>query len=232
MSSLADLHYWIFDLDDTLFPERQFVLGGFRAVAERVRIEHGVEIAGVLERNFERGIRRDAFRVALESVGIQIPEAYARELVATYREHSPVLEPFGDAPPLIEALTASGGKPVGIVTDGWAAVQRRKLAALPLCTAARCIVVTDELGGHASWKPNPAGLIVCLEGLGCPDPTTAVYVADNPAKDFLAARRAGMRSIRIARPGTEHGDASVPDVQKSPDLTFPSLAALHAALAS
>jgi FMN phosphatase YigB (HAD superfamily) len=28
-----------------------------------------------------------------------------------------------------------------------------------------------------------------------------VYVSDNPAKDFLGARRAGMRSIRVRRAG-------------------------------
>jgi putative hydrolase of the HAD superfamily len=222
--------FWVFDLDDTLFPEKLFVMGGFRAVAERVVREHGVDISTVLARNFERGLRHDAFRVAVEGFGIAVDEPYAKELVTTYREHRPKLVPFDDAPPLIEALSSQAGCPIGIVTDGLADVQRRKLAALPLCEAARSVVVTDELGGRSAWKPNPVGLTTCLQQLLCTDPSLAVYVADNPEKDFLAAHRAGMHAIRIARPGTEHGAAEVDDIAKAPDLTFSSLTGLLTAL--
>ncbi|MGH9524884.1 MAG: hypothetical protein ACRD3E_20355, partial [Terriglobales bacterium] len=78
---LGTLRFWVFDLDDTLFPEKLFVMGGFRAVAERVIKEHGVDISAVLARNFERGLRHDAFRAAVEGFGIAVDEPYAKELV-------------------------------------------------------------------------------------------------------------------------------------------------------
>jgi putative hydrolase of the HAD superfamily len=109
-----------------------------------------------------------------------------------------------------------------LVSDGHAGVQRRKLAALEVAHHFGAIVLSDELGRHA-WKPSPEPLLTVLERLGRIEAEDSVYVADNPEKDFLAARRAGLASIRVRRPGGEYSGLEPITPEHEPDLTVPSL---------
>ena len=64
--------------------------------------------------------------------------------------------------------------------------------------------VATWIAGRSAWKPDPKPFRIVLERLGCVSPSQAVYVADNPDKDFLGARRAGMDSIRVLRASGLH----------------------------
>src|SRR5206468_7825697 len=120
------------------------------------------------------------------------------DLVAVYRRHVPDIVPDSAAAPLLRRLREEGST-VGLLSDGDPEVQGRKLDALGLRDAFDAVVVTGELGDGAG-KPSPRGYEEVLRRLGGVSPDEAVYVSDNPAKDFLAARRAGMRSLRVRRP--------------------------------
>jgi putative hydrolase of the HAD superfamily len=189
----------VFDLDDTLYPEEAYVRSGFRAVAEEAARLYGVaadEANAELVRLFEDGVRGDTFDRWLRARGIHEDAA---GLVAAYRSHSPVIEPFPEAAPLLSRLREHGYA-VGMLSDGEPAIQYGKLDALGLREAFDATLVSGELGRDA-WKPSPRGLTTLLERMGGIDPAEAVYVSDNPAKDFKAAREAGMRSIRVRRDG-------------------------------
>jgi putative hydrolase of the HAD superfamily len=85
------------------------------------------------------------------------------------------------------------------VTDGWLAVQRRKVEALGVEPLLDALVISDELG-RDFWKPHPKPFLNCCARLGV-EPSEAVFVGDNPERDMVGARRAGLASIRIRRPG-------------------------------
>ena len=64
----------VFDLDDTLYPERAYVLSGFRAVAAWAAGELGLPVTqgfAELRRLFDDGVRGDTFNRWLESHGFQ-----------------------------------------------------------------------------------------------------------------------------------------------------------------
>jgi len=91
------------------------------------------------------------------------------------------------------------------------------------------VVVTGELGPDA-WKPSPRGYAEVLRRLGDVSPADAVYVSDNPAKDFLGARRAGLRSVRVRRPGGIYTELEPETPDHAPDVEVAGLEEVPAAL--
>lgn len=179
----------LFDMDDTLFPEIDFVESGYRTVAsifgDRFRIPPD-ELFNRMRGVFRDGDRGSVFDEALGMFGPDVVEDAVRQ----YRAHSPDIRLTAEARDAFFLLKL----PVAVVTDGWAEVQRNKAKALGLLDRMP-VVLTDLLGGRSGWKPSPAGLVRACELLGV-KPESCVYVGDNPHKDFVAARAAGMRSVR------------------------------------
>jgi putative hydrolase of the HAD superfamily len=220
----------VLDLDDTLYPEAAYVRSGFRAVAARAQETLGVPAAegeAELVVLFEEGVRGDTFDRWLAARGLG-GDAAADDLVAAYRAHAPEIAPFPEAGALLRRLRADGSA-VGLLSDGDPAVQGRKLDALGLRDAFDAIVVTGELGPDAG-KPSPLGFEAVLRGLGDAPPGEAVYVSDNPAKDFVGARRAGMRSIRVRRPGGIYADLEPETPEHAPDAEVSGLDEVPSAL--
>jgi putative hydrolase of the HAD superfamily len=220
----------VFDLDDTLYPERQYVLGGFRAVAAWAERHLGIPSAqgyAELASLFEGGVRGDTFDRWLAARALS-PEPLAARLVEVYRDHEPALECF---PGVVEVLGSLRERyRVGLLSDGHLGVQRRKLAALRLAGYFDAIVFSDEWG-RSAWKPSPRPFEIVLQRLGVEGPR-GIYVADNPAKDFLGARRCGMGTIRVRRAGGEYASLDAPSLEHAPDRTIADLSMLEAAVAS
>jgi putative hydrolase of the HAD superfamily len=116
----------VFDLDDTLYPEREFVLSGFRAAAELFEIRHGFgglfEAAGEL---FEKGCRGTIFNDALRFLGIEPVPRLVEALVEQYRAHRPKICLYPDGDWALTALRSTCQ--LAILSDGYLEVQERKL---------------------------------------------------------------------------------------------------------
>lgn len=199
----------IFDLDDTLYPEIQFVRGGFRAVAEEVACLTGLNAHKVYELMMQESAR-DRNRVMnriIRRLGIE--ELVAVEhLVEIYRCHRPALRLFADAERVLPALRSSGYR-LGLITDGYLDVQKNKVRALKLEGLLEVIVFTGALG-REYWKPHDRAFRMALAALACP-PNEAMYVGDNASKDFAAPNRLGMISVQVNRPGGFYpGGADLP----------------------
>jgi len=218
----------VFDLDDTLYPERDYVLSGYAVVAASCgRLGLDPERCMRSLRAIYNGpFRNRAFDRLLEITHHDTP-GMVEEMVSVYREHTPDIRPYPGVPRLLERL--GGRLKLGLVSDGRLDTQRKKLAALGLAERFGAVVFSDALG-RENWKPSPRPLLEAARLLGV-DPARCVYVADNPQKDFLAARRAGMAGWRV-RP--EHGvyaklEPETPD--HAPHRELPGLAALEELLA-
>ena len=196
----------IFDLDDTLYPEVEFVYSGYRAVSEKVREQLGFEICGELMTLFETGQRGDLFTPVLRTHLGAVEEEYVRALVSVYRQHRPAIAPFPEARGVLDLLR--GRYRMAIISDGYLDVQKRKLEALEIDRYFDPVVFSDEWG-RDFWKPHSRPYEECMRRLSLA-PSTIVYVGDNPTKDFVTARRLMMRTIRVRRPGTLHYDVRLP----------------------
>lgn len=187
-----------FDLDDTLYPHEQYVLGAYADVAEAARAAWGVPGGEFLARIAADWRRRTSrctsiFKDALAAWGVADPGAEAR-LVGVYREHRPALAPHPGVEEGLGALRGAGLR-LGLLSDGQPGVQRRKLAALGLEDSFDAVVVTGDLG-RDFYKPAPEGYAALARALGLA-PERVVYVGDNPRTDFPGARALGMGTLRV-----------------------------------
>ena len=213
----------VFDLDDTLYPECEFVMSGFRAVAAWGDRKLGVDAEkgfSQLRMFFEQGVRGNTFDLWLKQNGFGArAKDIVPRLVEVYRQHRPRIEPFPEVHRVLAHLR--GTCSLGLVSDGYLEVQERKLQVLGLAHFFDAVVFSDRLGPEA-WKPSarPFEEVLALLGVG---PQEAVYVGDNPAKDFLGPRRIGMGTVWVRRAGGEYAGLWPPSDVHAPDYVIGSL---------
>lgn len=181
----------VFDLDDTLYPERDFVRSGFEAAGSWFARERGVRgLAEAAWGAFERGVRGRTFDVALAELGVESEPGLPEDLVAVYRGHEPQIRLAPDAADCLASLDG----PPALVSDGPWQTQTAKLRALGLDDCFDPAVLTARLG-----LSKPDRRVFELIAARRPD-AEHVYVADNPTKDFAGPRELGWLTIRIRRP--------------------------------
>lgn len=178
----------IFDLDDTLYSEKEYVQSGYRAVAKYMPQIEAME--SKLWQAFQDG--KAAIDTVLEEEGIYTPEM-AAECLEVYRFHEPIIHLYGGVVELFAELRRRGIR-IGILTDGRPEGQRNKIKALGLDKLVDEIVVTDEIGGTIFRKPCDIPFRIMQRKIGVPF-EAMVYVGDNPQKDFIAPHRLGMKSL-------------------------------------
>lgn len=192
----------IFDLDDTLYYERDYVFEGFKNVALYLEKKYSLKFEEIYEKIknifYEEG-RGQIFNLLCEN--LEINENIDR-LVEVYRSTEPrEIKLYDDAIYFINYLKEKDYK-LGIITDGLASVQRKKLKSLGLYKLIDKIIVTDELG-REFWKPSTKSYKDILEEFNIAG-DEAIYIGDNPSKDFIGARKLGIRTIRIIREQGDH----------------------------
>jgi FMN phosphatase YigB (HAD superfamily) len=185
------------DLDDTLFPQQQWLAGAWVAVSDRADVLglDGAALHGQLMHIAAQGSDRGGIiDRALVAIGAH-PEPYVDALVSAFSGHAPErLTPYAGALRALERLHAS--VPVVLVTDGNPVIQRAKIAALGLGALLDHVVVSDDLGGRAVRKPHPAAFRRALALLDLPA-SDVVHVGDRSAKDVAGACGVGMRCLRV-----------------------------------
>ncbi len=199
-SSRAEPGVLVFDLDDTLYLERDFAFSGFAAVEAHLRGLHGdAVVPGTCRTLFEQGVRGTIFNRALEQFGLIGDAATITALVEVFRGHSPQIVPCPDT----VRFLAADSRRRAIITDGRFAMQRAKIAALGIADQFGLIVPTGELP-QGMAKPHPRAFELVMAWSGEAGAAHA-YIADNPAKDFIAPRALGWRTVQIDRTGRVHG---------------------------
>ncbi|MGS4991854.1 HAD family hydrolase [Roseibium sp. RP-7] len=188
----------VFDLDDTLYLEREFAFSGYRFLDGWVKEREGLEGFGnACKVLFEEGERRQIFNRALERLGHCGDSHLIADLVAAYRGHPPQISLAPDAARFLERHRG----PFGLITDGPAETQNAKIVALGLDRWIENIRKTGDWP-QGYGKPHPRAYEE-MEGLAADD-GPMVYVADNPAKDFLTPKARGWITVQIRRAGAVH----------------------------
>lgn len=180
----------IFDLDDTLYSEKDYIRSGFRAVADYLG---NPDYAQKLWDFFEANI--PAIDALLKEIG---QENEREETLSVYRRHKPRIQLYEGVRELLSSFRRQGLK-IGIITDGRPEGQRNKLEALGLSLLVDDIIITDELGGEQFRKPCDIAFRILQTRWRLPA-EAIVYVGDNPAKDFQAPRQLSMKSVYFKNP--------------------------------
>lgn len=195
----------VFDLDDTLYSERDFAISGFKA-CERW-LEHTFGVGGVvaeMTRLLDDGHMRQLFVDVLKDRVPDATDAHLEAFIDVYRLHEPDIALYPDAAWALDHFGRDG--PLGLITDGQHVVQSSKVRALDIEHHFEHIVYTGALGGRAFAKPHPLSYEQMEAAIGVPG-RRFVYVGDNPAKDFVTPNARGWISVQVHRPMRIHARA-------------------------
>lgn len=192
----------VFDLDDTLYLERDYVLSGLKAVGDWAIANlalHGLGTA-MIDR-FEVGYRTRLFDEALIELGFHPSERLITRMLAVYRQHRPDIRLADDAAAFLARRHPRTA--FAVITDGFLDAQKRKIRALNLYRRGIHLGICTDRWGREGWKPNQRAFrhIESIFGLSGMKYT---YVADNPTKDFHAPISLQWDTVRIARPQRMH----------------------------
>lgn len=191
----------VFDLDDTLYLERDFVRSGLRAAG--AWLEDTAGLPGLEERClalFESGHRTRIFDMALEGLEVNNADVIVPQLVEIYRGHRPEIKLTEDADRYLGRQ--NDGERYALITDGIAETQAAKVRSLGLYARLGHVICTGAWG-PGFGKPHPRAF-EAVEAWSGKSGCDLVYVADNPTKDFITPRARGWRTVQILRPERVH----------------------------
>ncbi|MFA6132872.1 MAG: HAD family hydrolase [Phycisphaerae bacterium] len=227
MPSDRRLQVVVFDLDDTIYPEAQYVRSGYAAVARflRERLGRAERFEEYLWDRFQAGTSRNALDTLNEQFHLGLDKAGIDELVTVYRNHRPTIAAFPGMVDLLELLR--GRYRLAMLSDGFLPAQEYKIHALAIEPFFEYVLLTEKLG-RDFWKPSPVPFRKLSEDMGV-QADACLYVADNPTKDFLAPNQLGWRTLQALQPGQIHADLPAPPGGR-PQCVVKSLDELAAAL--
>ncbi|WP_379965011.1 HAD family hydrolase [Epilithonimonas sp. UC225_85] len=173
--------YIVFDLDDTLYYEFDFLKSAYK------------EIAGYLSKDNSDELHQqmlDLYAKKADVFGILSSEySCSKELLLKmYREHFPDINLREGVTEILETLKNDNIR-MGLLTDGRSLTQRNKIQALGIEKYFDKIIISEEFG---SEKPDEKNYTVFLES-----GFDYFYVADNPKKDFVTPNALGWQTIMI-----------------------------------
>lgn len=198
-----------FDLDDTIYKERDFVLSGYRAVArELAEAESAFCFDEMLHLMVNAPINPfDSLSEYLLNRSIQHSVSHNFDIawmVAAYRNHFPDIS-ANESIAVIENLIKEGYR-IAIITDGRSSTQTNKIKALGLdrIIPSENISISETIGGE-KYTPLPFERMMKLNA----DIERFIYVGDNPMKDFVWPNRLGWTTIQLIDDGRNVHSQSV-----------------------
>lgn len=173
----------VFDLDDTLYNELDYLKSAYKELAERLEPDSSSQLFSEFFSRYRN--KQNVFEHISEKYGLPIAE-----LIGEYRNHIPNITPFNGVIELLKAIKSKGGK-LGIITDGRSNTQRNKIKALKIDSLIDYVVVSGEIG---SEKPSEENYRLIERELDC---TVNYYIGDNIKKDFVTPNRIGWKTIGL-----------------------------------
>ncbi len=203
----------VFDLDDTLYDEKQFVYSGFLEVANWIS-EMSKTSSNIIYESMVKDLsvngRGEVFNNALK-IYFHKTKKNIKKCISIYRLHKPRISLEKDVVNLLIEL----GKTyeLYIVTDGNKIVQNNKIKSLDVEKFIKKAFITYRYGLKAS-KPSLKcfEIIKNIEKINWQE---LVYIGDNPNKDFVNLNKVDAITIRVLQ-----GDYANIEVTNEYDAKF------------
>lgn len=188
----------VLDLDDTLYPEIEFVKSGFKAVSNYLSANYNLKSDSIYNQMLillDTEGRGQIFDSILKENKI-FNAANKRKCVSVYRSHTPLINLYPEAERFIERFKNNKKY---IITDGNKVVQRNKIKALNLNPFFIKTIPTYQYGIKYS-KPSTFCFEKIIQWENC-NPKDIIYIGDNPKKDFVNLNKIGCQTIRVLTGG-------------------------------
>jgi HAD superfamily hydrolase (TIGR01549 family) len=184
-----------FDLDNTLYDQRQHIMNVAESAGDWLCRDAGAESDHV----------RRVILEAWDTLGPTYPKLFddvlkrlglltKERIDAFVRLYHSCVEPLTTYPGIKQLLNClANKKPLFLLSDGNAQMQRRKLESLGIVPFFEVIVFTAEYGVK---KPSLESFRLVVEQFGF-RAQCMLYVGDNPACDIAGASAVGMKTARV-----------------------------------
>lgn len=179
--------YIIFDLDDTLMYEIDYLKSAYKEIASTLDEKKANVLFDDMFSRYKKGEN------VFEYLIVKYQDYSKNQLLDIYRNHVPNIVLNDDIREILLKIKNTGYK-LGLITDGRSVTQRNKLKALDIANLFDKIIISEEFG---SSKPDERNFKAFL----CDEINHYFYIADNTKKDFIVPNRLGWTSICILDKG-------------------------------
>ncbi|TMM53804.1 HAD family hydrolase [Maribacter algarum] len=173
----------VFDLDDTLYNEIDYLKSAYTALAKDLEPENWEQLYANLFSLYRNN--ENPFKYVSENFGVS-----TTELIELYRDHIPNITPFEGVLQKFQIIKDRKGK-IAILTDGRSKSQRNKINALGLIPYLDYIVISEEIGSEKPDKKNFKSIENHFKV------KNYYYIGDNLKKDFITPNQRGWQTIAL-----------------------------------
>ncbi len=188
---ISDKSVVVFDLDDTLYKEVEYLKSAFREIAQVLEKETGQELYERMMSLYQAN--KEVFGTIIEEY--QVETKTKSDLIEIYRSHEPDIYLEDHIADKLREIKRKGIA-TGLITDGRSYTQRNKLKSLGLQNYFDEVLISEEFG---SEKPDSGTFKYIqdkLEGEGY------IYIGDNIQKDFIAPNNLGWKTVCLLEDGS------------------------------
>ena len=185
----------VFDLDDTLYKEIDFLKSAYRHIASLVSNVNAPEkdVYQLMIETYQKG--GNAFETVVQKYKFRLFSV--QWMLGVYRNHKPYISLDDDTRNTLDQLKANGVT-IGLISDGRQMQQQNKVDALGLETYMdkSDIIINDKEERH---KPDIRSFRTFVDkyGKGC----DYWYVGDNTKKDFKGPNNLGWSTVCLLNDG-------------------------------
>ncbi len=204
----------VFDLDDTLYNEVDFLYSAYEEIAKSIDVSHWESLLGMMLEMWRKG---DDVFLNLENLYPHV--ATKPSLLSMYRSHKPTIV-LSETAKMVLSDLRQREIPMGIITDGRSVTQRNKYLALGLYEyiPEHNLIISEETGRS---KLEPFNFLIFMNRYPTFD---YIYVGDNPCKDFVVANRLEWKTFGLKDTGRNiHSQAEPVDVDFRPRYWLDSI---------
>jgi len=186
----------VFDLDDTLYNEIDFVNNGFNVVANYLKKKFGVDKQKsliFLKKKFLINRKKKIINLLLSNLNLKVTKKELTFIINLYRYNNKKIRINKTQLNCLKKLSLN--KNIYLVTDGNPKVQQSKIKKLKIKRYFKNVYYTS-LFGNTAHKPSLKvfSYIIKKEKKKFQD---LIYIADNPFKDFKNLNKVNATTIRI-----------------------------------
>lgn len=182
---------FIFDLDDTLYKEIDFLYSAYREIAGLVELKFSLKgIYAFMSEVYKE--KSDVFSCLVDTYDLPLTKT---DLLSVYRTHRPDIRLEPDTSKALEILKQDFT--LGMITDGRSITQRNKFQALRLerFIGDENLIISEEFG---SEKLSEKNFMFFQDKYADAE---FVYVGDNLQKDFITPKELGWKTICLLDDG-------------------------------
>ena len=186
----SDTHI-VFDLDDTLYKEIDFVRSAYIFINNYLKIRIGLNLSKEIDICISKNIN---FFDYINSKIISQQKLSIEKYLELYRFHFPDLSLPDDTKRFLNELTKRKIE-FSIITDGRSISQRNKIRSLGIYKKVQNIIISEETGFE---KPDLYNFKL-IENLN--KNKKFMYIGDNTSKDFVAPNTLNWNTICLVNNG-------------------------------